>query len=227
MNNTKTIELTGREFAGCEIIREIGCGSNATVYLANQKRLNRQVACKIFTAENPDDQPLADAVFAEERSAIRIDHPNVVQYINSGSSSDGLNFVIMEFVSGSTLETIRTEQPELISTKFLLNLAIQLADALDTAWKKHNIVHGDIKPANMLIRTLDHQLKLCDLGVVRNADDLMITPLYAAPEVIRQQSTSPDVRSDIYSFGAVMYELSGGRKPLPEMENSPPSYPSI
>jgi serine/threonine protein kinase len=128
----------------------------------------------------------------------------------------------MEFADGSSLENIRLEHPEIISTKFLLDIALQLAAAMDYACENFAMTHGDIKPGNMLIRNNDHQLKICDLGLARSGnsnendspDDVMVTPLYAAPEIIRQEKHQPDPRSDIYSFGVVLYELCCGAAPF-------------
>ena len=110
------------------------------------------------------------------------------------------------------MEEIRTGRPELISGKFLLNMATQLAGAMDYAWNKFQITHGDLKPGNILVRTLDGEVKVADLGLIRHgaSDDAMVTPLYAAPEVIRQENQTSDPRSDIYSFGVMLYEFFNG-----------------
>jgi serine/threonine protein kinase len=145
----------------------------------------------------------------------------VVKALDAGTTPTGVNYFMMEFVDGDSLENIRTERPEIISTKFLLNLASQLSGAMDYAWTKFQMIHGDIKPGNMIIRAMDNELKICDLGLARSGssdgdpdDDVMVTPLYAAPEVIRQESRNADPRSDIYSFGVLLYELSCGAAPF-------------
>ncbi len=222
MSTVKINGLSGQEIAGCELIRELGSGSTGVVYLAKQKRLDRFVACKLLHAENEEDQSFVRNLFIEARNAAKLAHPNVIQALDAGETPDGINYFLMEFADGSSLETIRLEHPETISTKFLLDMSLQLAGALDYAWENFSMTHGDIKPGNMIIRTTDRMLKLCDLGLSRSSsadndisdDDVMITPLYAAPEVIRQECRSADPRSDIYSFGVMLYELNCGIAPF-------------
>ena len=219
MSNSNFSGWAGREIAGCELIRELGSGSSGMVYLAKQKRLERLVACKLLHVDEEEDKLFVNNLFSEARNAAKLDHPNVVKALDAGTAPDGTNYFLMEFVDGDSLEKIRTNRPEIISTKVILNLASQLSGAMDYAWTKFQMIHGDIKPGNMIIRTLDNELKICDLGLVRSAaadtadDDVMITPLYAAPEIIRQQSRDADPRSDIYSFGILLYELCCGTAP--------------
>ena len=217
--NTGYNELAGRVIAGCELIRELGRGNNGIVYLANQKKLNRQIACKIISPELQEDPDFMDNLFAEAANAAKLSHVNIIQALDVGDA-DGLKYFLMEYVNGSSLENIRTKTPEVISTKYLLELAIQLTNAMDYAWSQHGMIHGDIKPGNILI-SQDNVLKVGDLGLARSSNgatgdpaDVMITPLYAAPEVIAQQSNDPDPRSDIYSFGVMLYELACGAAPF-------------
>jgi serine/threonine-protein kinase len=113
-----------------------------------------------------------------------------------------------------------TENKEKLTLSFLLDTAISLADALDYAWKNFHIFHGDIKPDNLLIRDGDDSLKLADLGLAKIvgkddlASDIMATPLYAAPEVIVADAEKIGMKSDIYSFGIMLYELLTGKAPF-------------
>ena len=209
--------LIGKEIAGCKLIRELGSGSSGVVYLAYQKSLDRNIACKLFSPEDEDGESYVDNLFNEARNAAKLAHPNVVQALDVGTTDDGINYFLMEYADGCSLENIRVETPENITVKFLLDLSIQLASALNYAWEKFQMIHGDIKPGNMLICKNGNQLKLCDLGLARSGSDVqeeaMVTPLYAAPEIIRQYSAA-DQRSDIYSFGVMLYELICGVAPF-------------
>lgn len=213
-------ELVGQSVAGCELIRELGRGTNGVVYLAKHKQLNRQVACKIISSDLQEDPDFLDNLFTEAANAAKLSHPNVIQALDAGDS-DGIKYFMMEFVDGNSLEYIRTNSPEMISTEFLLNLSLQLAVAMDFAWCNHKMTHGDIKPGNIMLTRKDRILKVGDLGLARSSNgatgdpaDVMVTPLYAAPEIITQQQISPDPRSDIYSFGVMFYELACGTAPF-------------
>jgi len=212
--------FAGRSVAGCDLIRELGRGSNGVVYLARQQKLNRQVACKIMAPELQDDPYFLDNLFAEAANAAKLSHPNIIQALDAGDDG-GLKYFMMEYVDGDSLEDIRLNTPEKISTDFLINISLQLASAMDYAWSEHGMVHGDIKPGNIMVSRRDQMLKIGDLGLARSSngasgdpEEVMITPLYAPPEIISQQTSTPDQRSDIYSFGVMFYELACGKAPF-------------
>ena len=196
-----------------------GGGNNGIVYLARQLTLDREVALKLLLPELAAEPEYTRSILREARLAARLDHPNIVQALDAGSSPDGFCFFAMEYVPGRTLEDIRIHHPEELSFRFLLDLSIQLADALAYAWKHCRMIHGDIKPGNLLIRDGDRRLKLADLGLARisgvpGADEIVVTPLYAAPEVIRGEFAKVGQTSDIYSFGVMFYELAAGKPPF-------------
>lgn len=208
---------SGDLIGGYVIIKELGRGNNGVVYLARQRILERLVACKILMPEYMEEPGYAEAFFREARTAALISHPNIVQALDVGNDN-GKCFFVMEYVDGEMLEDIRIKKPELLTPKFLLNTAIQLADALEYAWHTNRMIHGDIKPENIMIPRNGNGAKLADLGLARvagnkNTDEIMATPLYVAPEVITQ-SCDADPRSDIYSFGVMLYELSCGEPPF-------------
>ena len=199
------------------IVSEIGRGNNGIVYLAHQDMLDRQVACKVLLPEYANDKKYTTGFFREARIAAKISHPNVVQALDVGAIN-GVCFFIMEYVEGEMLEKIRKKAPEKLTPSFILHIAIQLAEALDYAWRCNKMIHGDIKPENILIRP-DGEVKLADLGVARIAgtathNELMATPLYVAPELLTDGAGTPDPRSDIYSFGVMLYELCSGEAPF-------------
>ena len=199
------------------IIRELGRGNNGVVYLARQRILERLVACKVLLPENMEEPGYAEAFFREARTAAQISHPNIVQALDVGNDN-GKCFFVMEFVDGEMLEDIRKNSPERLTPKFLLTTAIQLATALEYAWNSCRMIHGDIKPENIMIQNNGSGAKLADLGLARiagnqSSDIIMATPLYVAPEIITQTGEA-DPRSDIYSFGVMLYELSCGEPPF-------------
>ncbi len=233
MSNT-TNDLSGRIIAGCEIIRQIGRGNSGVVYLAQQKNLNRQIACKIISPDLQNDPDFLDTLYSEAANAAKLTHPNIIQALDAGDDN-GLKYFFMEYVDGDSLEYIRANTPEIISAQFLMKIALQLVDAMDYAWKEHRIIHGDIKPGNLMITRNSQKLKVGDLGLAHSAngsagtpDDVMITPLYAAPEIISTQTASTDPRSDIYSFGVMLYELFCGTAPFTgSLENILQSHVSV
>lgn len=213
---TLPADLTNRVIADMELMRVIGRGSSGVVYLARQRRLDREVALKILLPDVAADPAFIRSFFREARLAAKLNHRNIVRALDVGTE-DGLCYFAMEYVPGRTLEEIRLNSSELMTLPFLFNLAIQLANALDYAWSNFKLIHGDIKPENLLVRTRDNMLKLADLGLARirgdSESEIIATPLYAAPEVIRGEHESSPA-SDIYSFGVMLYELVAGAAPF-------------
>jgi serine/threonine-protein kinase len=196
----------------------LGRGNNGVVYLAEQQPLEREVALKVLLPEHSRNAEYVELLMNEARAAARMCHPNIVQALDAGTIG-GCCFLALEYVRGRTLEDIRIESPETISFKFLVGISIQLADALDYAWNNFQLTHGDIKPENLLIADDGTTLKLADLGLAHvsgraNSEDdsIMATPMYVAPEVVA--GNGAEVRSDIYSFGVMFYELVAGEPPF-------------
>lgn len=219
MNNESILPEPGGQFGDYRILSELGRGSNGVVYLAEQQPLDREVALKVLLPECSGDSEYVELLMNEARAAARMCHPNIVQALDAGNL-DGCCFFVMEYVRGRTLENIRVESPELISLEFLIDLSIQLADALDYAWKNFKMIHGDVKPENLLICDDGKTLKLADLGLAHvsgrvdsNDDSVMATPMYVSPEVVSGDREA-GVRSDIYSFGVMFYELIAGQPPF-------------
>ena len=219
MSGSGMLPEPGSRFGDYRIISELGRGNNGVVYLAEQQPLDREVALKVLLPEHSANREYVDLLLNEARSAARMCHPNIVQALDAGNI-DGCYFLAMEYVRGRTLEDIRIDSPELISFEFLIDLSIQLADALDYAWNNFQMTHGDVKPENLLICDNGKTLKLADLGLAHvsgrvNTEDgsIMATPMYIAPEVATG-SGGTGVRSDIYSFGVMFYELIAGQPPF-------------
>lgn len=209
----------GTILAGYRVESELGRGNNGVVYLAEQQSLGRQVAFKILLPELAAEPGYVESFLREARLAARLDHPYIVQAYDAGATPEGYYYFAMELVIGPSLEDVRRDSPELLTFELIFRLSIELAEALDYAWTVHKMTHGDIKPGNLLISEETGELKLTDLGLARvsgsnTGDDIMATPLYAAPEVIRGETADVGVRSDLYSFGIMLYELLCGSPPF-------------
>lgn len=219
MSEESMLPKPGTLFGDYRIISEIGRGNNGVVYLAEQQPLEREVALKVLLPEHSADPEYIDLFLEEARAAARMCHPHIVQALDAGNV-DGRYFLAMEYVCGRTMEDIRVNSPDLISFEFLVDMSIQLADALDYAWNNFKMTHGDVKPENLLICDRGKTLKLTDLGLARvngrvdpENDTIMATPMYIAPEVA-EGSSDGGVRGDIYSFGVMFYELIAGEPPF-------------
>jgi len=199
-----------------EIIEKIGNGGMATVYKAKCHVLNRMVAVKVLRDEFTTDQEFIRRFEAEAQAAASLTHPNIVSVYDVGNEGD-LNYIVMELIKGKTLKEIIVEDG-MLSWKWSLNIAIQIASALETA-HKNGIIHRDIKPHNIII-TEDGIAKVTDFGIAKAVSNSTITAFgttigsvhYFSPEHARGGYT--DAKSDIYSLGIVMYEMLTGKVPF-------------
>ena len=212
--------MTGNIFGNYRLIKTIGEGELGIVYLAQNQDDGSFAACKILRAELAGCGSAVQQFVYEAKTAAKLDHPNVIRAITAGVSS-GYYYFIMEYVEGCSLENMRLNSPEILSPEFLCARFAELADVLDYAWRNHLLAHGDIKPENILITFQDKKLKLADLGLAKvavnttyHSDEIMGTPLYLAPELAGGTISKPTVKSDIYSFGIMFYELVCGEPPF-------------
>ncbi len=200
-----------------EILEKIGNGGMAMVYKAKCHVLNRLVAVKILRDEFTTDEEFIKRFSIEAQAAASITHPNIVSVYDVGREGN-LYYIVMELVKGKTLKEIITEEGGPLPWKWSINIAMQIASALETA-HKNNIVHRDIKPHNIII-TEDGIAKVTDFGIAKAVSNSTITAFgttigsvhYFSPEHARGGYT--DSKSDIYSLGIVMYEMLTGRVPF-------------
>lgn len=199
-----------------EILEKIGNGGMATVYRAKCHVLNRYVAVKILRDEFTTDSEFIKRFNSEAQSAASLTHPNIVSIFDVGNE-DNLYYIVMELIQGKTLKDIITEDGKL-SWKWSINVAMQIASALEMA-HKNNIIHRDIKPHNIII-TEEGTAKVTDFGIAKAVSNSTITAFgttigsvhYFSPEHARGGFT--DAKSDLYSLGVVIYEMLTGKVPF-------------
>jgi len=229
--------LIGRKISHYRILELLGGGGMGVVYKAEDLKLGRRVALKFLPSELANDPKAFDRFEREARAASALDHPNICSIYQLGEY-EGQPFIVMQLLEGQTLrEWIEAETGQETSSrvKRLIDLGTQIADGLDAAHSK-GIIHRDIKPANIFV-TSRGQAKILDFGVAKflelkdgtaEAGDAVLdtassanpaltrtgismgTPFYLSPEQLRGEPL--DARTDLFSFGLVLYEMATGRR---------------
>lgn len=203
-----------------QITRELGRGSMSIVYEGFDDRIDRHLAIKVLRQDFARDMTSRQHFLREARAGGRLGHPNIVTVFDVGHA-DGLPYMVMELLSGDTLaDHIGTSPATVLPLDTMLDVAIQLAAALDYA-HEHGIIHRDIKPPNIHFDPDSRRIKLMDFGIAAidpqagtsgAGHGVLGTPHYMPPE---QLSGEPlDRRSDLYSLGVVLYQLLGGYLPF-------------
>ena len=201
------------------LLNELGRGAMGHVFLAHDPEIDRNVALKTITilsaVSEADRQETRERVFREARAAGKLLHPGIVTLFDVGEA-DGMLYLAMEHVKGETLDTF-CKPDQLLPAATVAEMVAGIAEALEYAHHT-GILHRDIKPAN-LMRVSEDKAKIMDFGLARSAETqvtqdgaLFGTPSYMSPEQIRGETL--DGRSDLFSLGAVLFEMLTGEKPF-------------
>ncbi len=200
-----------------QIVRSLGGGGMAEVYLAHDELLDRDVAIKVLRSQYASDKEFVERFRREAKSAASLSHPNIVSIHDRGETEDGTYYIVMEYVPGGTLkEHVLRKGPLAPDTS--IEVATQIAEALKVAHEK-GVIHRDIKPQNILI-TDSGDVKVGDFGIARATSAAALTQTghvlgsvhYMSPE--QAMGTHVDPRSDLYSLGVVLYEMLTGERPF-------------
>jgi serine/threonine protein kinase len=205
-----TLDMEGKRFGPYHVIARIGAGGMGEVYKARDTRLDRTVAVKVLPAHVALDTQARDRFEREARAVAALNHPHVCTLYDIGRSDD-VDFLVMEYVEGVALRGP-------MSGEEALRLALQMASALAAAHRQ-GILHRDIKPGNVMMTAVG--VKLLDFGLAKSIDPgrevtvtgagtILGTAAYMSPE--QAQGYRLDARSDIFSFGAVLYEMLSGKR---------------
>tara|TARA_B100001059_G_scaffold60126_3_gene55698 strand:- start:3140 stop:4417 length:1278 start_codon:yes stop_codon:yes gene_type:complete len=204
---------------GYKLIKKLGAGAMATVMLAEQKSLNRQVAIKILPKRYSEDPNYVERFYKEGKAAAQLNHPNIVHAYEVGQAGEH-HFFVMEYVEGSDVREEIKEKKRLTEDT-AIEVMLQSAKALEHAHSK-GLIHRDIKPANIML-TRSGSVKVADLGLARSVDDTDLakkeegraygTANYMSPEQIRGKvDIGPP--ADIYGLGATCYNMVTGKTPF-------------
>jgi serine/threonine protein kinase len=200
-----------------QVVKELGKGSMGIVYMARDPNLDLNVALKVLRTDRDLPESFIQRFLAEAKALGRLDHPHIVRVYNV-DEDQGTVYIAMEFVEGEALSDIMKRNP--FTTEMIIRFGIGIAEALDEAHRS-GIVHRDVKPGNILVRK-DGRPKITDFGIAHiddssthtmtQAGEVLGTPAYMSPEQVLGKPV--DGRSDLFSLGIILYELSTGTRPF-------------
>lgn len=201
-----------------DVMRVLGRGGMGVVLEAFDTRLHRNVALKVLDPELLGDEVAHHRFCREARAAASITHENVVAVHQVEEGEDGLPYLVMQVIAGESLEQ-RLAREKKLPFREVIRIAMEAAQGLAAA-HAHGLTHRDIKPGNIMLESPNGHVKLTDFGLARAAEDVKLTntgyvsgtPLYMAPE--QAMGEKADHRSDLFSLGAIMYEMCTGQPPF-------------
>lgn len=209
------ISVPGRMGSDFVLLKLLGRGEMGATYKAFEKSLGRHVAIKVMRKNLGEDERRKQDFFTEAKALAVLDHPNTVRVYSLGEE-DGQPYMVMELINGPRLDQLFTAEKPMDETR-AMEIALSLSKALSAAGEI-GLIHGDIKPANVMIDDKG-RTKLLDFGIARfgggkvGKDDALGTPYYVPPEQIRREHV--DFRADIYSLGATIFHALTGSPPFP------------
>src|SRR5437660_890767 len=227
LHQQKPDNLPGTTLDGRYLIeRELGHGGVGAVYLARDHKLhNKPVVVKVLLEESLKNSWIAQKFRQEKEALARIDHPGVIGILDDGELPDGAPYIVMQYVDGISLREAIKAQPEGIDLERAASIIKQAGAAL-SAVHERKIYHRDLKPENIMLQRLgrgEEQVKILDFGVAKVKESLIApstvtgagtagTIVYMSPEQLRGEKVT--AASDIYSLGAIAYEMVTGRRPF-------------
>jgi len=219
----ETLDKLGSTLAGFQVLGKIGEGAMGAVYKARQLSLDRIVAIKVLPPQLAQDAAFVRQFQEEARAAARLNHPHLIAVYEAGKT-DGTHFFVMEYVEGENIgDRLRREGPfhEHTATGICMNVA----QALHYAWEKAQLIHGDIKPENLILERDTKLIRIADLGLAKcltgrlddfdfaDAGHSMGTPAYLSPEQCAGKKEL-DFHADMYALGATLYHMLTGKVPF-------------
>lgn len=200
-----------------QIIKEVGRGSMGVVFQCRDPHIDRLVAVKVLRRDRVDSHAFVRRFLKEAKVIGRLTHPNIVAIYDVGEEQETV-YIAMEFLEGEPLSEVM--RGRLFFSAEVVALGVQLAEALDYAHQK-GVVHRDVKPSNIVLQA-DGQVKITDFGIAHvddasatlqtQAGEIIGTPAYMSPEQVLSKPV--DGRSDLFSLGIILYELTTGRRPF-------------
>ncbi|MCF6176932.1 MAG: serine/threonine protein kinase [Victivallaceae bacterium] len=211
--------VPGMEIGGCIIEKRLGAGGMGEVWLAEQSGMQRKVALKILSHELTDNLEFVKRFTQEARMAGKLIHPNIVTAYHAGEDK-GIRYLVISYIDGVELSNLLKVENMMDEGK-ALQIVRDIAEALNYAWDKFNILHRDVKPGNIMIEQ-DSTAMLMDLGLSKIvSDDISLTvtgtavgtPAYISPEQAKGEKDI-DFRTDVYSLGATLFQMVTGELPF-------------